>query len=140
MISVSALLVPPSPSVSTKRRVRLSVDGSSEMLRYVMFCINASTDGSSELAFSVITSGSLPLVPPVNVPMATAPAPKSYRTVLPNTLILLGPIPWSRIDSRSSAVPLAVKSTVSVPVSKSVESGSVSVAPPSMIVAGSFSV
>ena len=36
----------------------------------------ASTDGSSELAFKVMTSGATP-VPPANVPIATGPPPKS---------------------------------------------------------------
>ncbi len=42
-----------------------------------MFRINASTDGSSEVAFSVTTNGSLPLVPPLNVPIVTGPLPES---------------------------------------------------------------
>ena len=46
---------------------------------------------------------------------------------------------WLRTASRSLVVPFALKSTVSVPVSKLAESVSLAVAVASMLVAGSFS-
>ena len=87
-----------------------------------------------------MTSGVDPSVPPAKVPIVTAPAPKLYVTFEPLTPIWPTPVPSLRIARRSFAVPPAVKSTVSVPVSRSGESGSLAVAAPSITVAASFSV
>ena len=49
-------------------------------------------------------------------------------------------VPWLAMARRSSALPPAVKSTVSVPVSKLAESASIAVAVPSIVLAPPFSV
>ncbi len=56
-VFVTAVLVPPSPSVSTKRTVRLVSDGVSETLRKVMFRTSACVAVGVALAFRVTTRG-----------------------------------------------------------------------------------
>ncbi len=140
IVSVTAALVPPSPSVSTKRTVRADSLGFSETFSYVMLRIRACAATGVALLLSVMTNGVEPSVPPVNVPIVTAPAPKLYVTSEPLTPICPAPVPSSRIANRSLAVLPAVKSTVNVPVSKSAESGSLTVAVASITTAPSPSV
>ena len=132
-VCVAALLVSPSPSVSTKRTVRFNSDGLSEKFSNVTFLIRVCEAAGVELALNVITRGVEPSVPPANVPIVVP----SYVTFEPLTPIWPVPVPSLRIARRSFVVPLAVNSTVSVPVSKSVESASLTVAVPSIIVAAS---
>ena len=140
IVSVTAVLVPPSPSVTMNRTVRAVSEGSCDTLSNVMLRASAWAEAGVALALNVITSGVEPSVPPANEPMTIGPAPKSYVTSVPDKETLPEPAPWSLIASRSLAVPFAVKSTVRFPVSKSAESVSVTVAVASMIEATSPSV
>ena len=97
---VAGALVPPSPSVSTKRAVRAAVDGLSDTLRKVTLRTSACTAAGVAFALSVTTSGVVPL-PPVKVPIVVPPK----VTFDPETPIWPAPVPSLRISSRSSAVP-----------------------------------
>ncbi len=131
---VADALVPPSPSVTTNRTVLAVVDGSFDTLRYVTLRSNAWTAAGVAAAFSVTTSGVVP-VPPANVPIVVP----AYVTLAPETPISPAAVPWSRISSRSSAWPPAEKSTVSLPVARFAESASVTVPVAVTGVAAAFS-
>ncbi len=69
---VAGALVPPSPSVSTKRTVRVAVDGLSDRLTYMMLRTSAWTAAGVALALKVITKGVVPM-PPATVPITVPP-------------------------------------------------------------------
>ncbi len=66
---VAGTLVPPSPSVSTKRAVRVAVDGVFDTLAYVMLPIRTWAAIGVAFALKVITNGVVP-EPPVAVPIS----------------------------------------------------------------------
>ena len=137
---VSRLAVlPPSPSVSTKRTVLAPVVGASLSVSwYVILRASAVNAVADALASSVITRLAPPL-PPVKAPNTNPP----NVTFVPTTPICPTPAPSLRTASTSSALSLpATNATVNTPPLKSALSTSVTraLAPCSITTAPSPSV
>src|SRR3954453_23259620 len=108
----TAETLPPRPSSKLKLTAREFVVGLSETLEKAMARQSAWAERGLEfVVVKLITSGLLPLAPPLKEPMMAPP----NKTLLPLVLICPAATPWLTMVRRSEIVPLVAMATTNDP-------------------------